>query len=69
MNGFLKHLAQRKYSLYRLLFVDTPAVKTIESCYRRAELMAKYEEICGLIEWLPYDDKLVVEKEFKELKS
>lgn len=69
MYEFLSHLARRKYSLYRLLYVSNPQARTNQECLKRIELKSAYEEICGMVESLPRAEKEIVDKQYKELAS
>ncbi|PLS19337.1 hypothetical protein CVD28_02675 [Bacillus sp. M6-12] len=68
MERFLKRLAEKKYNLYRALFIDVPQPKTNQEYLQRIENQTRYEEVLDIIDWLPEEQKKVVEERFEFLK-
>jgi hypothetical protein len=68
MERFLKRLAEKKYNLYRALNIDVSQLKTNQDHLQRIENQTRYEEVLDIIDWLPEEQKKIVEERYKFLE-
>jgi hypothetical protein len=66
MNNFLRYLADRKHGYYYGLYKSVPHAYTEGECVDRLERLTRYKELINLIDYLPLEQKRIVDELFEE---
>ncbi|KYC92230.1 hypothetical protein B4102_3771 [Heyndrickxia sporothermodurans] len=64
---YLKDLAERKYNYYCRIYKKSPHAYTTEQCYERIILKSKYEELTDVIDYLPLEHQVLIDKYYDVL--
>ena len=67
--NFLTYLADRKYLLYKKLYITNEIAITSKQCSSRIEDLSAYEELCNVINALPYNEEKYVRGKFEEIRE
>lgn len=67
--NFLTYLADRKYLLYKKLYINTKNAITTKQCVDRLETLSAYKELCNVISALSYNEGKYVREKFEEIKE